>query len=76
MLDPHDVNDRVLLHEPVDDPVGAAPSGEVSGQLAPERLAHATRLFTKGAAAELPHGEGNRERQLVFGDTSGGSRES
>lgn len=76
VLDPHDVNDGVLLQEPVDDPVGAAPSREVPGQLASERLAHASGFLAKGAAAELPDGEGNRERQLVLKGTPGGSRES
>lgn len=76
VLDTHDVNDGVPLQEPVDDPIGAAPRREVPGQLAPERLAHAARVLAKGAAAELPDGEGNRKRQLVLKGTPGSSRKS
>jgi len=67
------MNDGILVDQPVDHPVGAAARREVAGQLAPERLAHTTRILTKGAVAELPDGKGNRERQLLLERTPGGS---
>jgi hypothetical protein len=56
------MNGGILVDEPKDDSVGAAARREVAGQFAPERLAHTTRILTKGAAAELPDSKGNGER--------------
>ena len=67
------MNDGILVDQPVDDPVGAATRREVTGQLASERLTHTTRILTKGAAAELPDGKGDRERQLLLEGAPGGS---
>ncbi len=67
------MNDGILVDQPKDDSVRAAARREVAGQFASERLAHTTRILTKGAAAELPDGKGNRERQLLLEGTPGGS---
>ena len=64
VLDPYDMNDGVLVERPVDDPVGPAARRVVADQLAPERLAYTARLVVKGAAAEFPDGEGDRQGQL------------
>lgn len=73
MLDSHDMDDGILLSQPVDDPVRPAARREVAGQLAPERLADTTRTLAKRPAAELPDGKGNGERQLLLESAPGGS---
>lgn len=72
MCDVKYVDDLVLVVDPIDDSVGAAPGTVASRQRAKQRFADLVRPLSQPASTELHHGRGHSLGQALSNSTSGG----
>jgi hypothetical protein len=71
-----DVHNVVVLVDPVDDAVGAAPSAMTASERPEERLADPVRIDRKRGIAKFQHGGGNGFRKSLGNRSPGGRLET